>query len=859
MIIATESELERREEVIAAVRKGTLSKEEGIRRLMELNSDELRVRCNYVALLQKTGDSQTARETAWATLKLHPASAHPYFQLADLLAEDSTSDPLYASLMELGFRKALRDAELLESLKGYGENMPPALEDEATRSLPLEDRFRIFLVILERRNRSAPAEVATIIRPFRLLDELEETENLAPDEVDAFLKEGEAMTPLLVGMLRGWMHGYLRDECISGVRNAIALLGEMGGPQELPDVLEFCSEENAELAQAADWATNRIFERMPEDAVRCIEELAPEIDAYRSALWATALAPQLKVSLTTLRKLTGKWRRLRKEECSRHFPLLFELLAAYRGAEGEEFARELFQSHAKQLSSRARIFCQTLFEVLKEAPPPPAPEQQALTVYDLCAGKVKWAEPETGLHSDSDEEASFAPPEVPARKRDIGRNDPCWCGSGKKYKKCHRDADERAAKDSSASEFQILRHKLSNFMQETISQGEKDAARREFGCESNSEEELLQLIDWMIHDWKPRSLGRTLIEAFLQKRGGALSTREREIAESWARSFIALYEVQEVQTGKGVVVKNVHTGEQVFVHDVSLSKQCVRWDLILTRVVEGERGLECTGCGLRVSRQAFEPLRKWMEEDRRAQGLPWPDYMKQNIVRVRRRYQEIADEWLETLQLQNSDGDTLLFSKAVYEVLDEAAALEGLRRAKELAEDSAAEAKVFTWLRAQSGDGGNTVLGTVSIKGRELTLECNSKRRLDRGMDLLASYAGTSIRHLRNEFLSTQELKRQLKEKKEPGPPERPEPGIPPEVERELIMKAKERHYAQWLDRRIPALGGRTPREAALTLEGKRKLTALLRDLENIEEHARLEGKAAYDIRRLRRELNLEE
>ncbi|MBQ9479376.1 MAG: SEC-C domain-containing protein, partial [Selenomonadaceae bacterium] len=23
------------------------------------------------------------------------------------------------------------------------------------------------------------------------------------------------------------------------------------------------------------------------------------------------------------------------------------------------------------------------------------------------------------------------------------RNDPCWCGSGKKYKKCHLDFDER--------------------------------------------------------------------------------------------------------------------------------------------------------------------------------------------------------------------------------------------------------------------------------------------------------------------------------------------------------------------------------------------------------------------------------
>ncbi|GBE00540.1 hypothetical protein BMS3Abin07_02593 [bacterium BMS3Abin07] len=24
-----------------------------------------------------------------------------------------------------------------------------------------------------------------------------------------------------------------------------------------------------------------------------------------------------------------------------------------------------------------------------------------------------------------------------------GRNDPCWCGSGKKYKKCHLNEDEK--------------------------------------------------------------------------------------------------------------------------------------------------------------------------------------------------------------------------------------------------------------------------------------------------------------------------------------------------------------------------------------------------------------------------------
>jgi len=31
-----------------------------------------------------------------------------------------------------------------------------------------------------------------------------------------------------------------------------------------------------------------------------------------------------------------------------------------------------------------------------------------------------------------------------AEKRpNLGRNDPCWCGSGKKYKACHLTADEK--------------------------------------------------------------------------------------------------------------------------------------------------------------------------------------------------------------------------------------------------------------------------------------------------------------------------------------------------------------------------------------------------------------------------------
>jgi len=32
------------------------------------------------------------------------------------------------------------------------------------------------------------------------------------------------------------------------------------------------------------------------------------------------------------------------------------------------------------------------------------------------------------------------PPEEAAN---LGRNDPCWCGSGKKYKRCHYESDQK--------------------------------------------------------------------------------------------------------------------------------------------------------------------------------------------------------------------------------------------------------------------------------------------------------------------------------------------------------------------------------------------------------------------------------
>ena len=51
---------------------------------------------------------------------------------------------------------------------------------------------------------------------------------------------------------------------------------------------------------------------------------------------------------------------------------------------------------------------------------------------------------------------------------DIGRNDPCHCGSGKKYKKCHEDKDQ-------AAERKILEDNWAKSAAEAKEQDEKKA------------------------------------------------------------------------------------------------------------------------------------------------------------------------------------------------------------------------------------------------------------------------------------------------------------------------------------------------------------------------------------------------
>ena len=104
-----------------------------------------------------------------------------------------------------------------------------------------------------RRDRE-PEEVTARLRPLRLLLELQDAEELGSETVDAIVREGEAMVPLLIGLLRSYAQSDLLDSDEATVGNALALMGEIGSATAFPALLEFSSLQDSVLSGAAAWA-----------------------------------------------------------------------------------------------------------------------------------------------------------------------------------------------------------------------------------------------------------------------------------------------------------------------------------------------------------------------------------------------------------------------------------------------------------------------------------------------------------------------------------------------------------------------------------------------------------------------------
>jgi tetratricopeptide (TPR) repeat protein len=483
------------------------------------------------------------------------------------------------------------------------------------------------------------------------------------------------------------------------------------------------------------------------------------------------------------------------------------------------------------------------------------------------------------------------PPSPGIIKREkVGRNAPCPCGSGKKYKKCclPKEEAERQEKTSATPKELELRDRLLSFSGEEKYKKDFEKAyslywrrpfRKPLVLDENKEEKFGLFLDWFIHDFKLGN-GSTLIEEFYRAPEEKFSTEERSLLRYEMDSYCSIYEVLSVTPEVGMRLKDLLTEEELDVLEVRGTRTVAKWDVVFARVIR--MGLTNKFSGIitlipRIEKEAMlYSIRKTWEKFKGATGKEeWSSFAKLNAQLI---HHILEDQPRVEPVFITEEHHRIVSAKAVFEVKNFATICYRLQQEFDFTLDEEEEGKKlqWSWLKRgkskdwEAGESGEhsiilksemiqgkgeltwVSLGTVTLTPKKLELWCISKERLDRGKKRLKEVLGDDIQHQRDYY---EDMLRKAREM--PGRASSPEEETLQEKFLPLYSKKMSEWGTRWVDEKIPALDGKTPREALRTPEGKKKVEELLKDFENMEERKKRDGEPYIDIDVLRQMLNI--
>ena len=452
-----------------------------------------------------------------------------------------------------------------------------------------------------------------------------------------------------------------------------------------------------------------------------------------------------------------------------------------------------------------------------------------------------------------------------------GRNEPCPCGSGKKFKKCcllagpsHTGASYTGAERLSAMA------QFDRFIEDHLGP-EDDAALEAFwGRYLDHDAELdkatSRLSDdafemWFSFDF-PLDDGRLVVDRFLEEHP-RLSTGERAYLQILGGTAMHLYEVVDAFPGVSLTLRDVLEGDQVTVRERLGSRTINRFDWLAARIVpRGASGQPEIEAGLlHIPPLLHQAVRSQLSSLREAFLRERPG------VGVGAFYKEMApffhDAWVGAIlephvpALRNTDGEPMVVTRVIFDVLDAPALVRSLdgKEGIERVDESA-----WGWSGKNQRDE-PVIFGRLEHRGRSLILETNSVERGERGRSMIESLAGSAIRY---RATTHEDLARGVRESLRPDAREETSERsgakeLPPEVAEALALNHYARHYRAWLDDSIPALDGRTPREAARDSGLRPRLAELIGGLESMYQRALKGGFPAYDPSWMWNELGFED
>jgi SEC-C motif len=166
-------------------------------------------------------------------------------------------------------------------------------------------------------------------------------------------------------------------------------------------------------------------------------------------------------------------------------------------------------------------------------------------------------------------------------RHDLGRNEPCWCGSGRKYKKCHLGRERLPLAERAAWLYaKAAQHALLSEWSDLLFEVAHERCRNH-----DDDPEALEaaLGDPLVMDALLFVGGA--FEDFLEIRGSLLPDDERLLAEQWLPIERSVFEVERVRPGQGVTVRDLRTGDTHEVWERAASGQLQPGQLVCAHVL----------------------------------------------------------------------------------------------------------------------------------------------------------------------------------------------------------------------------------------------------------------------------------
>jgi hypothetical protein len=172
-----------------------------------------------------------------------------------------------------------------------------------------------------------------------------------------------------------------------------------------------------------------------------------------------------------------------------------------------------------------------------------------------------------------------------APRTDIERNDECWCGSGRKYKKCHLTGGDLSQEDRALWLYEKACRYLMDPPREHLHADLADT-RAEF---AQTDDEFFAAVT------DPLVMDALLFEGggfaeFLSVRGVLLPDDERLLAQQWVLTSRSVYEVTEVSPGEQLTLRDLRNGEVKQPRERAASPTLTPGDLILARIADAGDG-----------------------------------------------------------------------------------------------------------------------------------------------------------------------------------------------------------------------------------------------------------------------------